>query len=251
MKLYTPSIFLGLYESITFDGVSDTDDILPALDNDKNTVVSSTQSDPSLAIDFGSGETRSASAIWIRTTGYTAVAVNAGSAEVANESIPSDGYLYHEFTEDSDQNWSLDFTGTGGIYEVYLCRLILDFDTDEKRPFWRMPRQVGLFFRAASGVLLNFQPFGFGGGRAVITLTWALLDNESVGQLFDAFEAGAARNLQFAVYPAPTDRPRHFFQARWENGFTFAYAGRKVSDGQSGSIVFQERDAEVSISLVP
>ena len=251
MKLYEPSIFLGLYESITFDGVSDTDDILPALDNDKNTVVNSSQANPDFTVDFGSGEMRTANALWLRSTGYTAVEVRRGTTSIGTYTIPVDGYLYQEFTEGTAREWTLRFTGNGGLYEAYLSKKILDFDTDEKRPFWRMPRQVGLFFRAASGVLLNFQPFGFGGGRAVITLTWNLLDNVSVGQLFDAFEAGAARNLQFAVYPAPTDRPRHFFQARWENGFSFAYAGRKVSDGQSGSIVFQERDAEVSISLVP
>lgn len=249
MKLYEQSILLGDYDSLSLTGVTDAS---AAVDNDKNTVLESTQANPTLAVDFGSGEERAASALWLRTKGYTNVAVNAGGSEVMNESIPSDGYLYHEFTEATNRRWSLDFTGTGGVYEVYLCRRLLDFDTDEKRPIrWRMPRQVGLFFRAANGSLINFQPFGFGGGRAVITLTWELLDNESVGQLFDAFEDGAERNLQFAVYPAPGERPRHFFQARWENAFNFAHDGQKVSDGQSGSAVFQERDADVPIVAVP
>ena len=107
-----------------------------------------------------------------------------------------------------------------------------------------MPRHVGLFFRAASGDLINFQPFGFGGGRATVTLEWVLLENPAVQLLLAAYRAGTVRNLQFAVYPAPADRPRHFFQARWESSFSPQYAGRKVSDGQNLSIVFQERDIE-------
>ncbi|MDE0683548.1 MAG: hypothetical protein OXI63_11580 [Candidatus Poribacteria bacterium] len=243
MKLYTQSIFLTDYSSIAFTGLTDRNDILPAVDDDKNTLLRSTETDPSLSIDFGSGETRTASAIWLRSEGYSAVTVQADGTTLMSRAIPLDGYLYREFTEADAQHWQLDFTGVGGIYEVYLCQLLLDFNTDGKRPLrWRMPRQVGVFFRAANGDLINFQPFGFGGGRAIITLTWELLANDNVAVLFDVFEAGVARNLQFAVYPAPAERPRHFFNARWENEFAFAHTGRKVSDGQSGSVVFRERD---------
>ena len=245
MKLYEPSIFLTSRHSMTFTGISDSNDIRPAVDNDKNTLASSNTANPSFSVNFGTGETRAASAIWIRVEGYTRVQVSAGSSEVADVPIGTDGYAYAEFSEASDQNWTLDFTGTGGLYEVYLCRLLLDFDTDDRRPLrWRMPRHVGLFFRAASGHLINFQPFGFGGGRATVTLEWVLLENPAVQLLLAAYRAGAGRNLQFAVYPAPEDRPRHFFQARWESSFSPQYAGRKVSDGQNLSIVFQERDIE-------
>ena len=89
-----------------------------------------------------------------------------------------------EFTEATSRHWRLSFcTGTGGLYEVYLSKLLLDFDTAEKRPVWRAPRHKGLFERAASGDLLNFQPLGFGGGRADISLKWTSLDEASVTQL--------------------------------------------------------------------
>ena len=230
---------------MTFTGISDSNDIRPAVDNDKNTIAHSASSNPSFSVDFGTGQTRAASAIWIRVEGYTRVQVNAGSSEVADVPIGTDGYAYAEFSEASAQTWTLDFTGNGGLYEVYLCRLLLDFDTDDRRPLrWRMARYPGVFIRSAGGDLIGFQPFGFSGGRATVTLEWVLLENQAVQLLLAAYRAGAVRNLQFAVYPAPEDRPRHFFQARWESSFEFKHTGRRLADGQSGSVVLQERDIE-------
>ena len=115
MKLYESSIFSTSRHSMTFTGISDSNDIRPAVDNDKNTLASSNTANPSFSVNFGTGQTRAASAIWIRVTGYTRVRVSAGSSEVADVAIGADGYAYAEFSEASAQTWTLDFTGDGGV----------------------------------------------------------------------------------------------------------------------------------------
>ena len=57
---------------MTFTGISDSNDIRPAVDNDKNTLASSNTADPSFSVNFGTGQTRAASAIWIRVDGLHA-----------------------------------------------------------------------------------------------------------------------------------------------------------------------------------
>ena len=247
MKLYEPSILLRDFASLTLSGVPSP---AFAFDNDKQTLINTSQSDPSLTLDAGSGEAgtgemRTANAVWLRSRGYTAVSVEYGDpwVEAGSWTIPSDGYLYAEFTEATSRHWRLAFTGTGGIYEVYLSKLLLDFDTAEKRPVWRAPRHKGLFERAASGDLLNFQPLGFGGGRADITLKWTNLDEASVTQLRQAWGDSASRNLQFGVYPVPSYLKEDFFEARWESDFSFRYAGRSRKDGLTGQILLRERTA--------
>lgn len=241
MILYTPSILLGDYDTVTFDGNS-TPEL--AFDNDKTTIAISTSADPTFEMDFGSGETRTADSIWLKSSGYTAVEIEHDGTSAGAFNIGSDGYLYQTFTQATAQEWKLNFTGTGSLSEAYLCNLILDFDTDDKRPYrWRMPRVSGTFYRAANAELLGYNPIGR--GRTEIQLDWDLLDNESVADLKTAWESGFADNNFFSVYPVPTDRPRHFFQARWDSPFDFTYTGRRVQDGQSGQVVFTERDVRL------
>jgi len=241
VRLLEPSIFLQDYASLSFSGAASP---TFAVDNDKQTLINSTQSDPTLTLDAGAGETRTASAVWLRATGYTAVSVQHGNPWTSTGSwtIPADGYLYAEFTEATSQHWRLNFTGTGGIYEVYLSKLLLDFDAPEKRPVWRTARHKGIFERAASGDLINFQPLGFGGGRADITLSWKSLDEASVALLRSVWAASVGRNLQFGVYPI-RQVIEDFFQVRWESDFSFRYEGRSRKDGLTGQIILRERTA--------
>ena len=58
MKLYEPSIFLTSRHSMTFTGISNSNDIRPAVDNDKNTLASSNAANPSFSVNFGTGQTR-------------------------------------------------------------------------------------------------------------------------------------------------------------------------------------------------
>ena len=121
MKLYESSIFSTSRHSMTFTGISDSNDIRPAVDNDKNTLASSNTANPSFSVNFGTGETRAASAIWIRVEGYTRVQVNAGSSEVADVAIGADGYAYAEFSEASDQNWTLRISRVPGGSMRFIC----------------------------------------------------------------------------------------------------------------------------------
>ena len=246
MKLYEPSIFTGnldFRESLAFTGSTSAG---TAVDNDRYTLVRSSSVNPDFTLTMRAGVPQRASSVWVRTVGYTAMAVLADGVTLGSFDISSDGYGYGEFTETSALVWVLRFTGTGGIWEAYLQRKILDFDEDGKRPLkWRMPRFPGVFYRSAAGDLLQFRPFGFGGGAANITLEWERLDNASVRELAAAWRSGAPRNREVGLYPVPSERPRHFFQAQWVSDFDFKYDGRKVSDGQAGSAVFQELDVRL------
>ena len=75
MKLYEPSIFLSDFMSLTLSGVSSPG---LAFDNDKQTLINTSQSNPNLTLDAGSGEMRTANAVWLRSRGYTAVSVEYG-----------------------------------------------------------------------------------------------------------------------------------------------------------------------------
>ena len=241
MKLYEPSIYLQDYESLVYQG---TTNFHAAIDNDKRSFVNSTQANARFLFTMPAGETKTVNAMWLRCHGYSRVEIKHSSPGVSAGSwdIPSDGYLYVEFTGAASRWWRVLFTGTGGIYEIYLSRKILDLDNDTDRPRWRMPKFQGIYNRTAGGGLVSFQPFGFGGGRSKITLRWPLLANAKVDELIDAWEAGVARGGRFGVYPYPSLRPRHFFEARWESELKAEFAGLKQSDGQSVSAVFSEID---------
>ena len=129
---------------------------------------------------------------------------------------------------------------------MYLQRKVLDLDEESKRPVsWNIARIPGIFYRSAAGDLLQFRPFGFGGGAATVTLRWNLLDNASVDALLSAWRASLVDNREVGLYPVPTFRPRHFFQCRWLSEFDFRYNGRKIADGQKGSALFQELDVRL------
>lgn len=246
MKIYEPSIYnsnLDFRDSLTFTGSTSAK---TAVDNDRYTLVRSSTPNPSLTLTMMNGGAQTANSVWLRTVGFTAVEVLVDSTSIGSFNIGSDGYAYAEFTETSGLVWVLRFTGTGGIWEAYLQRKILDFDEDGKRPLkWRIARFPGIFYRSAAGDLLQFRPFGFGGGAATITLEWERLDNLSVSQLFTTWRSGAPRNREIGLFPVPNDRPRYFFQAQWVSEFNFRYSGRKLADGQAGNAVFQELDVRL------
>ena len=246
MKLYDPSILLQDYVSLGIHG--ETVDVGAIFDNDKRSFVTPSASNPSVRLD--AGVTRRASAIWLKVSGYSAVSVQ-GSGTAGPFSLPANGFGYFEFSEQSSQTWRVDLTGTGSIYEIYLSRKVLDFDNDTDLPQWRMPKFQAIYERTAGGGLISFQPFGFGGGRSKITLKWPLLANVKVDELISVWEAGVSSGGRFGVYPYPSKRPRHFFEARLEGDLRFEYAGLKQSDGQSGSVVFSEVDVGERIAPEP
>ena len=245
MKLYQPSIFTSVLDrvSLTFTGSTLAE---TAVDNDRYTLVRTTSVNPDFTVTFGAGGAQSASSVWVRTVGYTAVEVLADGVSLGSFPMDSDGFAYGEFTETDALVWVLRFTGTGGIWEAYLQRKVLDLDAVSQRPIqWRIARIPGIFYRSAAGDLLQFRPFGFGGGAATISLGWELLDNDSVAALFRAWMSSLADNREVGLYPVPAFRPHHFFQARWLSEFDFSYSGRKIADGQSGSALFQEVDVRL------
>ena len=241
MKLYEPSIYLQDYESLVYQGAASP---AVAVDNDKRSVVDSPRANARFLLMMPAGETRTVDSIWLRTHGYSRVEVKHSSPGVSAGvwDIPADGYLYAEFTGVASRWWRVIFTGTGGIYEIYLSKKILDFDNDTDRPRWRMPKFQGVFERTAGGGLVNFQPFGFGGGRSKITVSWPLLQNPKVADLQAAWRGGLGRGMRFGLYPYPSERPRHFFQVHWDGELTFKFGGQQYSDGQTGQAVFSELD---------
>ena len=244
MKLYERSIYASDFTSLTYTGVTDA---AAAIDNDRDTIVRSLTADPDLTLT--APEMRTADSVWIKTTGYTNVEIIADGVSLGSQSIPTTGnyagYVYREFTETTALVWTLRFTGTGGVWEAYLQKKILDFDTDDKRPLKiRVSVFSGLYERTASGDIAAFRAFGFGGGDATITLEWELLDNASTAELFEAWKSSTPRNREMAVFPRPTLEPDGFYQVQWISDFAFKYTGLNASQGQSGSALFQELDTQ-------
>ena len=240
MKLYEPSIYLSDFDSLTLTGAPNTD---AAIDNDRDTVVRSLTANPDLTLTVS--EMRTADSVWIKTIGYTNVEILADGVSLGSESIPTTGiyagYVYKEFAETSALVWTLRFTGIGGVWEAYLQKKILDFDTDDKRPLKiRIAIYSGLYERVASGDIAAFRAFGFGGGDATITLEWELLDNASTAELFEAWKSGTPRNRELGVFPRPTLEPNNFFQVQWISEFAFKHTGLTADQGQSGTVLLQE-----------
>ena len=247
MKLYEPSIFTWNIEdtdTITFTDTTPTQALF-AVDNDRETLVRSDTANPSLILTLATGRTGTASSVWVKVLGYTNVEVIADSESLGSVAISTTGalagYAYLEFTETTARRWILLFTGVGGVWEAYLQRQILDFNTDDKRPQRTETLEIpGVFMRSKGGVLINFNEFSFSGGAATITMEWEALSDEATEELLVAWRSGTPRSRELGVYPKPTYEPNFFYQAKWVSNFAFVPSGEAIEDAYAGSAVFEE-----------
>ena len=235
MKLYAPSIYTQSYGSLVYQGATSP---AAAIDNDKDSFVASPQANPQLVLDAGSGQTRTANSLWLKTAGYTQLQIQHSSPSVQSGvwAIPSDGYLYVEFTEASSRYWRLIFTGTGSIYEAYLCRKILDFDTAEKRPFRvRDPLAADsvIAYRLWNQQLIQYKPADTV-DKTTMTLEWEHLASEDVDALSRVW-AGPPHQPELIVYPRPSDEPEKIYSAKWASDFQFRNSALGVHIEQNGT----------------
>ena len=245
MKLYEPSIFAWNIEDTDTIAFTGTDSAQFAVDNDRETIIRSTTANPSLTLTLASGKTHTASSLWVKVVGYTNVEIIADTVSLATVTIPTTGtyagYAYQEFTETTARRWVLRFTGTGGIWEAYLQKQILDFNTDNQRPQKCETLDIpGIFYRSKGGVLLHYNTFSFSGGAATISMEWEALDPDSTELLLNAWRSGAPRSREVGVYPKPDYEPDFFYQAKWVSNFAFVPAAEAVEDVYAGSAVFEE-----------
>ena len=142
MYLLTQSETLNDSASVTFTSASNTGNII---DGDLDTFSETASRTPNLTVDLGSRKV--IDAVFLKGENlldYDVKASNDNSTFTdlkTGITVPDDGNSFEAFTNTATYRyWRLTFSQRGTsdpnyrVAEIYLCRLLLDLNTDEKRP---------------------------------------------------------------------------------------------------------------------
>ena len=186
MYLLTKSETLNANVSATLTGVSDAGKVI---DGDVATAVETANREPTLNIDLGSN--KMADAIFIKGENLQDYDISASTDNSTftdletNITVPSHGNSFVTFTNTTAYRyWRLSFSRRGAsdpnykIHEVYLASLLLDLNTDEKRPLHyrpSIPRDGVVAYETYNQNLVQYNTEG--SEKATLTFQWEYLDN--------------------------------------------------------------------------
>ena len=138
--------------------------------------------------------------------------------------------------------WRLSFSRRGAsdpdykIHEVYLASLLLDLNTDEKRPLHyrpSIPRTGVVAYPTYNGNTVQYNSDGE--EKASLTFEWTSLDAD-VADALESLWQGPPHSPVLTVYPRPNAEPGDIYTAKWHPEFGFKFTG--FSKG--GQAVFEE-----------
>lgn len=259
MYLFTKSETRNDNVSVTFTGATDNANII---DGDQDTFAETANTAPNLTIDLG--ERRVIDSLWLQgenLQNYTLKASNNNITflDIRTGLTTSSGrYSYVKFTNTTAYRyWRLTFSARQNtdpnyrVSEVFLMRRLLDFNTDEKRPFRvldRIPNDNVVAYRLWNQNLVTYEPDGTV-DKAVLTLEWEHIDSEFVDEL-EALWKGPPHLPEVTVYPRPDSEPDKMYQVKWTSDFQFRNSAIRAhisSDGtetvtqyKRGQIVMEE-----------
>ena len=222
--------------SAVLSGVSDAGS---AIDGRYDTYVETANATPVLDIDLGSAKV--IDAIWLKVGNVDSYTVSVSndnrtfSVLKTAEAVSSDGYSYLNFINSTAYRyWRLGLTRAPGaakceVYEVLLMRVLLDLNTDEKRPlhYQNMTSPVaGVTYSTYNQRVVQYQSSQQ--GIRTLTFGWESLDEESVDAL-ERLWKGPPYAPVLTVYPRPDGERGEIYRAKWgaSFGFDFIRGGRR------------------------
>ena len=187
MYLLTKSETLETGVTVTFTGGSDTDNII---DGDLTTSAETANREPNLTVDLGTRKV--IDALWLKGENLQNYDLRASNNNITytdiqtGVTVPVHGNSFVTFTNNTAYRyWRLSFSQRGAsdpnyrICEVFLMRLLLDLNTDEKRPLHYQPTIPRTGFVAYETYNQNLvQYITEGEEKTTLTFQWEYLDND-------------------------------------------------------------------------
>ena len=248
MYLLTKSETLTPGVSVSFTGAANADSII---DGDVTTAVETANREPVLNIDLGSRKL--VDAVFIKgenLQNYDISVSNDNSTFTSietNITVPDHGNSFVTFANTTTYRYfRLSFSRRGAsepnykIHEVYLASLLLDLNTDEKRPLHyrpSIPRDGVVAYETYNQNLVQYNAEGE--EKTTLTFQWEYLDND-VADALEALWKGSPHAPALTIYPRPNAEPDKIYIAKWKPEFGFKFTGPFSALGKSGQVVFEE-----------
>ena len=248
MYLLTKSETLNTGVTVTFTGGSDTDNII---DGDLTTSAETANREPNLTVDLGTRKV--IDALWLKGENLQNYDLRASNNNITytdihtGETVPSHGNSFVLFTNNTAYRyWRLSFSQRGAsdsnyrICEVFLMRLLLDLNTDEKRPLHyqpTIPRTGVVAYETYNQNLVQY--ITEDEEKTTLTFQWEYLDND-VADALETLWKGPPHAPVLTVYARPNAEPDKIYIAKWGQEFGFKFTGPFSALGKSGQAVFEE-----------
>ena len=248
MYLLTKSETLKANAAATLTGAADAGNII---DGDVTTAVETGNREPVLNIDLGSN--KMVDTVFIKGENLQDYDIsgsnnNSTFTDLAVDiTVPSHGNSFMTFTNTTAYRyWRLSFSQRGAsdpnykIHEVYLASLLLDLNTDEKRPLHyrpSIPRDGVVAYETYNQNLVQYNAEGE--EKTTLTFQWEYLDND-VADALEALWKGSPHAPELTIYPRPNAEPDKIYIAKWKPEFGFKFTGPFSALGKSGQAVFEE-----------
>ena len=248
MYLLTKSETLNDNVSVALTGVTDA---INVIDGDITTAVETANREPTLKIDLGSAKVIDTAFLKgdnLQDYDISASTDNITFTDLETDiTVPAHGNSFVTFTNTTAYRyWRLSFSRRGAsdpnykIHEVYLASLLLDLNTDEKRPLHyrpSIPRDGVVAYETYNQNLVQCSTEG--AEKTTLTFQWEYLDTD-VADALEALRKGAPHAPELTVYPLPNAEPDKIYIVKWKPEFGFRFTGPFSELGKSGQAVFEE-----------
>ena len=248
MYLLTKSETLASGVTVSFTSGTNTGNII---DGDRTTVSTTTNRTPNLTIDLGSRKV--IDAVFLTGENLQDYDLKASNNNISYTDIQTgitvmDGqHSFITFTNATEYRyWRLTFSQRGvsepnyEVAELFLMRLLLDLNTDEKRPLHYRPAIQRTGFVAYGTYNGNTVQYNSEDDeKASLTFEWQNLDSD-VADALESLWQGPPHAPALTVYARPNEAPGEIYQARWNPEFGFKFTGAFKGFGKGGRAVFEE-----------
>ena len=248
MYLLTPSETLSSGVTVTFTIGTDTGNII---DGDLETFSETAERAPNLTIDLG--ERRVIDALYLKGENLQDYDLQASNNNInyttihTGETVTDGIYSFVLFTNTTPYRyWRITFSARGAsdpnyrVGEVFLMRLLLDLNTDEKRPLHyrpSIPRDGVVAYETYNGNAIQYNTED--AEKTTLTFQWEYLDND-VADALETLWKGSPHAPELTVYPRPNAEPDKIYIVKWKPEFGFKFTGPFSALGKSGQAVFEE-----------
>ena len=248
MYLLTKSETLETGVTVSFTSGTDTGNII---DGDRTTSAETANRNPNLTVDLGARKV--IDALWVEGENLKDYDLQASNNNITytdihtGETVTDGRYSFLIFQNTTSYRyWRLAFSRRGAsdpnykIYEVYLASLLLDLNTDEKRPLHyrpSIPRSGIISYETYNQNLVQYNTEGE--EKTTLTFQWEHLDS-AVADALEALWKGTPHAPALTIYPRPNAEPDKIYIAKWKEEFGFKFTGPFSTLGKSGQAVFEE-----------
>ena len=248
MYLLSKSLTLADGVSVTFTSGTGTKNII---DGDRTTYAETADRDPNLTIDLGTRKV--IDALWLEGENLQSYDFKASNNNITytdihtGETVIDGKYSFLTFQNTQEYRyWRLAFSQRGTsdpnyrIREIFLMRLLLDLNTDEKRPllYQRLaPRTDVVAYDLYNGT--NVQYNSESTAKSTLTFEWENLDADLADEL-ESLWKGPPHAPVLTVYARPNAEPSEIISAKWNSEFGFEFSGAHIGFGKRGRVVFEE-----------